>query len=414
MTFVASILALCPGLASAQIRVVYPTGTFPTDVENVRSAVDAGGTVVLKATDASGTPTAFDFGAPAPGGGSVVMGREVTVVGESVGEEMTTIRGGYFPLRGIAAPGRIVVRGIHFDGPGGNAFNFIFSDSAEFSSNKITGVVGDLLPDGISEGIGIFGFRYSGEFVITENVIDGFDADAADGVVLIDGAGARISANEIDGSHTAGIGILFPSGPVGIEDNHVVPGPGDPSFDPGNGIFGLSPRAGGTFHISGNRVDAENPNADGIALGGFGRPVVGAVIENNTVLMHDSLFGAISLYGDVTDTYIGQNRATGSGAFAMPAFTLGLLQKSNTFVGNNIAGFESDIADVFLDVDTEDTALVGFGGSVIDLGTNNHSTGFTKLEPGADLGQQISEAQERRRDVVEGMESPPSRHAAQG
>lgn len=412
--FAASVLALGPGLASAQVLVVYPTGTFPTDVENVRSALGAGGTVVLKATDVSGTPTAFDFGPPVPGGGSVVMRREVTVVGESVGEDMTTIRGGFFPLRGIGAPGRIVVRDIHFDGPGGNAFNFIFSDSAEFSSNKITGVVGDVFPDGVSEGIGVFGFRYSGEFVITDNVIDGFDADAADGIVLFEGSRARIVGNEINGSHTLGIGIISPSGPVGIEDNLVVPGPGDPSFDPGNGIFGINPHAGGTFNISGNRVDAENPNADGIAVGGFSRPVVGAVIENNQVLMHNSLFGAISLYGNVTDTYVGQNRATGSGAFALPAFTLGLLQRSNTFVGNNITGFESDIADVFLDINTEDTVLAGFGGSVIDRGTNNRITGFTKLTPDANLGQQISEAQALRRDAIEGMESPPPRRAVEG
>lgn len=31
--------------------VVYPTGTFPQDVENVQSAVNQGGTVLLKATE---------------------------------------------------------------------------------------------------------------------------------------------------------------------------------------------------------------------------------------------------------------------------------------------------------------------------------------------------------------------------
>jgi hypothetical protein len=248
--------------------------------------------------------------------------------------------------------------------------------------------------------------------VITDNVIDDFDADFADGIVLIDGADARILRNEIHGSHTLGISVISPSLPVKIEDNLVVPGPGDPSFEFGNGIIGFSPGPGGTFHITGNRVEAENPQADGIALvGGDRQPVFGAVIEKNEVLMHDSLFGAISLYGSVTDTFVGQNRAEGTGAFALQAFTFGLPQRSNAFIGNNIARFESDIADVFLDVDTEDTVLVGFSGTVIDLGTNNIVTSFTKLGPGADLGQQISEAQAQRRERIETMASPLSRRA---
>jgi hypothetical protein len=128
-----------------EFTIVHPTGNFPTDVENVQAAADAGGTVVLKATDPLGAPKAFNFGPPQPGGGSVIISRAVTILGESVRNHVTTIRGGLFPLRGINATGRIVIRGIRFDGAGGNAFNFIFSDSAEFSSNKITGVVGDVI-----------------------------------------------------------------------------------------------------------------------------------------------------------------------------------------------------------------------------------------------------------------------------
>jgi hypothetical protein len=397
---------------TSDFTIVRPTGNFPTDVEIVQAAADAGGTVVLKATDAQGAPRAFNFGLPQPGGGSVIIRRAVTILGESVGNHVTTIRGGYFPLRGIFATGRIVVRGIFFDGPGGNGFNFIFSDSAEFSSNVITGVVGDVLPNGTSEGIGVFGFMYSGEFVIADNVIDGFDADSADGILLIDGAEASILRNEIHGSHSGGIAIFFPSALVTIEDNLVVTGPGDPSFLGGNGISGVGSLPGGNFHITGNRVEAENPLADGIAVFGEGsQPIVGAVIEKNEVLMHDSLFGAISLYDSVSDTYVGQNRAEGTGAFALQASTFGPLQSSNTFIGNNIARFESDIADVFLDFDTEDTVLVGFSGTVIDLGTNNSVTGFTKLGPGAHLGQQISAAQAQRRELIKTMESPLSRRA---
>lgn len=42
--------------------VVYPTGIFPTDVQNVQAAINQGGTVLLKATDTVGHPLAFNFG----------------------------------------------------------------------------------------------------------------------------------------------------------------------------------------------------------------------------------------------------------------------------------------------------------------------------------------------------------------
>ena len=45
---------------------VYPTGSFPLDMQNVQVAIDRGGTVILKATNAAGQPTPFDFGPPDP------------------------------------------------------------------------------------------------------------------------------------------------------------------------------------------------------------------------------------------------------------------------------------------------------------------------------------------------------------
>src|SRR5262245_2343042 len=52
------------GLASPAFAdtVVYPTGDPVQDVPAVQAAVDGGGTVLLKAVDASGAPQVFDFG----------------------------------------------------------------------------------------------------------------------------------------------------------------------------------------------------------------------------------------------------------------------------------------------------------------------------------------------------------------
>src|SRR5262245_61092052 len=80
--------------AGPSVTTVYPTGLFPLDVHNVQAAVDGGGTVLLKASTVSGTPTAFNFGAPQYGGGINIY-NDVELVGEHSGGSMTTIAGGF-------------------------------------------------------------------------------------------------------------------------------------------------------------------------------------------------------------------------------------------------------------------------------------------------------------------------------
>ena len=55
--------------------VVYPTGQYPADVNNVQAAVSAGGKVLLKATDTAGVFTPFNFGPAVEGSGTVLPER---------------------------------------------------------------------------------------------------------------------------------------------------------------------------------------------------------------------------------------------------------------------------------------------------------------------------------------------------
>jgi hypothetical protein len=118
--------------ASAQ-TVVRPTGDPQHDLAAVQGAVDAGGTVLLKARDARGRPRSFNFGEfPAgwinwsdPGadpsgfvalgiGGDVVrvedpsgtfyvsLDSDVRLVGEVSGGAITTIEGGTIPIRNFS------------------------------------------------------------------------------------------------------------------------------------------------------------------------------------------------------------------------------------------------------------------------------------------------------------------------
>jgi hypothetical protein len=125
-------------LLADSLKVVFPTGDPSLDVLAVRAAVadvDLGGTVLLKATNTLGDPTAFNFGQfeynlnfppNDPSGGGlmdinnhrVVITRGIVIQGETtVGGQMTTIQNGYqsFTVGGSAAPGGdVTIRGIHF------------------------------------------------------------------------------------------------------------------------------------------------------------------------------------------------------------------------------------------------------------------------------------------------------------
>ena len=115
--------------------------------------------------------------------------------------------------------------------------------------------------------------------------------------------------------------------------------------------------------------------------------------------MRDSLFGAVSLFGSISNAYVGGNRISGTGAFALDTFGLPHLVQSSTFLGNDISRFDASVADVFLDEFTQDTVLLGRSGTVIDLGVNNRITGFTNMG-GANVGKQIRDAIAAKHEAI--------------
>jgi hypothetical protein len=360
-------------------RVVFPTGEWPADVENVQAALDQGGTVLLKATDASGRWTAFNFGPTEPGGGSVNLTTDVRVRGESVRGHMTTIRGGFLPVQG-AVKVRAAISGIRFEGSGFLAIVIWSSSGLDIAGNVITDVVGD--PD-FGEAIGLFIWAVptpediSGTIVIADNVVAvdrGGVATYAEGVVVA-GAVADVSfiGNRVSGAHTLGT-LMYHTGRVSVLGNVVVTGAGNPDIEYGQGIVVNSPLEDGVL-IRDNAVVCAIPGEVGIEVIGRDEPVA-AVIERNAVVMHDPLSAAISLDGSVSNSRVLGNLVRGHGAYALEAFQIptGQAPSSNRFIGNNLSGFTSSVADVFFDVNTSDNLLVGRCASVLDLGTNNHTT----------------------------------------
>ena len=133
---------------------VYPTGSFPLDVQNVQTAIDGGGAIVLKATDANGQPTAFNFGPADPSGGGVNITTNVRIRGERTGQHATTINGGYIPIL-CANPVKSLIANIDFEGPLAAAIMLTSSNGTDIIGNQIDDVVGISLPVGFTDGDGI-------------------------------------------------------------------------------------------------------------------------------------------------------------------------------------------------------------------------------------------------------------------
>lgn len=398
-------IAVSPALAAA---VVYPTGTFPADVQNVQAGINQGGTILLKATDIGGAAKAFNFGPPVAGSGFVFQSNpDVTLLGETFKGQMTTITGGNVPIRVAFRSGRFTLRGIHLDTPRSIGVAITASGHAEIVSNVINDVVGS--PSGgftFGRGILVANDNVTGDLLIADNVINRVHAQVGYGIsASFYRATTTISGNTILGINLNGILLGGIVSPATIGGNLVIPGPAqDADVTAGNGIlFGHS--RGGPAWIANNTVVCENPLADGIAVVGGGAapfPANDSVVEKNDVTMHASLFGGVSLYDQVANNLVRANKIAGDGAFALQAaaFIPGSLADSNSFVGNNIFHFNSNTADVFLDVNSANTIFKGQSGTVIDLGAGNWVSGFTMKSMDQSLGQRMRQAQAVRRQAM--------------
>ena len=395
-------------------RVVYPTDQWPADVDNVQAAVAFGGTVLLKATDIAGRPTAFNFGVfeGDPCQRQVGLLGDVSLLGETAGDARTTIRGGYRPvLIGVSGcPGRIAphsgrtrVEGITFVGPVQAAIDIYKATDVVIRGNQIL----DVDARGIGVGVNVFGGgaqrRITGSVTIEDNIIQ-FQADPDDdfvhAIVVADvPADVEINRNRIltTQSFTGILVVRQVERTVRIIDNDVAPHPHAPGFE-GIGVYIYANdrwdqiRASApVYEVVGNRVVSESY---GIGLVGQRGSIDAPLIERNQISIAGDFPRAegLAFNGNVSDARIASNRFDGAGAFAIAvyAFEPGQVARANTFVGNNLTQFRAGTADVLLDASTFDTVLAGSAGTVIDEGAGNRITGMSKIGHGEHIGQQVA------------------------
>ncbi|MEO8678526.1 MAG: hypothetical protein ABI665_05740 [Vicinamibacterales bacterium] len=393
--------------------VVYPVGAFPQDVLNVQAAVDGGGNVLLKSTDSAGAPTPFEFGT-----GRVFLTQDVSINGETVNGLMTTIHRGVQPFRSVfGLPVTSAIQGIHFDGPVSAAVFLGFSRGFQFRGNLVSDVVGARF-GGQTKGQavwvteGVVPGGVSGTIVIADNVVERVFADLSYGVAFaVWDASTEITRNVFRDVKDTGILAVGGSQPISIVDNVVLGGAPYPGFfSVGNGI--VAGLGAGAIYIARNTVVCDNPFADGIAiegvvdfnpaLGGLPNEVpASAVVEKNDVTMHGSLFGGITIYGQLTSSLISNNQVAGDGGFAfgiLPFFG-DEVADGTVYRGNNISRFHASDADVFLDYTAQDTVFVGRAGTLVDFGAGNRITGFTNMAGGA--GPSIRAAQQQKRTLLQ-------------
>lgn len=443
-----SALAL-PALADA---VVYPSGDPGQDVAAVQAAVDGGGTVLLKAVDVNGVPQVFDFGEYPVGAvdwddtaGSVALGtsgdlvilivgdgavlfsvgNDVALVGETVGEAVTTIRGGNVPIRNFApigvsgglvfGLGKLRVEGIRFTEPAfqavylaqlgaipevqtlveeldldvgieirGNAFldpkpaiTFLWLAQAAMADGpagpvRIEGNVATFTPG-----------RFEAEQRQYE-IDHGMERrpEQLEGLSITDlHAPGELSGNTVTGPQVGLHVWLQGSDAVRITDNHVELNP--------VGFYGIACEGNHTYTIERNTVIAPGRFPDGISLWATD-PQVGinhSLLRHNRVVLDGSDFGGITLYAGGTGNQFLQNAVEGSGAYAIglasPFLPARFFSRENLLRGNQLSRFTYRFssfwgagADVLFDVNAIGNTLIGHSGLVRDLGQDNSATGW--------------------------------------
>ena len=391
-------LSMIAQAVNPHTTTVYPTGSFPLDVQNVQPAIDGGGTVILKATNTSGQPMAFNFGpADVHNDTRANLTSNVTILGERVGQSMTTINGGFAPFLGFA-PVRTHIEGIDFEGPMDTPIAIVRSTGAEIVGNVIRGLVPAPLifpfQGGETEGIFLAGNddpdnAITGRVRIANNLIEMSSSDFANGMQLDEvAADIEITGNTVHFLQTSGVilntGILVirSHGQANIVNNTVTMGPGAADVFP-IGIF-VGGHAEARYVISGNSVITDNPSADGMdALGTFS-PTHAAVITNNHIVMHSLIptSGGVALFGAVDSSIVSSNTIEGTNGNAIQILGLDstTVADSNHAVGNDISRDSPLVSDVFFGPFSTNNVFAGHCATYIDLGVGNQITCGTSIE----------------------------------
>lgn len=263
------------------------------------------------------------------------------------------------------------------------------SSGTSVIGNEIDNVVPRSLVQGftLADGIDVFpeagrpASDITGNLVISDNTFGDLGGEFSIGV-QVDSVAANVtisnntlqlgqSPDDPGFVNSAGIACIRCHSAVAISNNSIMIGQGF-VFD-GIIIFGDSDAR---YHVFNNTINCQGPIPDGIDV--FGQtdnpgPTVSAVIERNSIIVHNEIAG-IGLGGAVSNCTIQGNTVTGDAGAALIGSSLlpnGDTVSSNGFLNNDIASVNASIASIFFDTNTLNNLVRGQCVSVLDLGTGN-------------------------------------------
>ncbi len=404
-----AMLAFAGTLAARAITVV-GTGDPKVDVPAVQAAVDRGGRVVLKGHFSfDAPPTVVELPSLWFSGqamGMVRISKVVAISGTLDDQgEMPIIEGGSNPFY-VEAPGaQVTIQGLHFVHSKALVVRVVAAGGLVIAANRIEGVVrdskfvcgicvgtspGDVPPN--ASNLGQSG-NVSGTLWIANNDIDMQATDGGNYLgIAVSAVGKSpdkeadlyISGNKITNSNERPINIYSVGGRAYIERNVITTtgGLGVNVMPSGDVIHIVGP---GSFVIAHNYIDCAW--ASGLQAGirlqtRPDEPVSHAIVVDNDVNMlapEGTVFGitsaAIEIRGSGDGNMVLNNRIRGRANFAISvaASTPGSadatgVPQNTTFIMNDLTGFKSSRADVFVDADGTNTVVVGRQSTVEDHG----------------------------------------------
>ncbi len=389
------------GTVVGQLITVVGTGNPSLDVPAVQAAVGQGGQVTLKghfSFEAAPTvveqPSLFYSG---PAMGMVLVSKAVVISGVlDEGGEMTSIEGGTTPFY-VDAPGaQVTIQRLHFVHSKALVIRVIAGSGLVIAANRIEGVVrdskfvcgievstspGDVPPNAgqLRQSANVFGTLW-----IANNDIDLQATDGANylGICALavgkfpdKEADLYVSGNTITNSNERPINIYAVGGRAYIERNVITTtgGLGVNVMPSGDVIHIVGP---GSYLIAHNTIDCAW--ASGLQAGirlqtRPDEPLSQAIVVDNDVNMsapEGTVFGltsaAIEIRGASDGNMVLNNRIRGRANFALsvaasiPGSSDATGVPTNTtFVMNDLQGFRSAQADLFVDTGAANTIAVG-------------------------------------------------------
>jgi hypothetical protein len=399
ISMIGSVAALA-GTLAAQPVVVTGTGDPNKDVAAVQAAVDQGGRVVLMGH------FSFDRPATAPAGATfsrmVTVSKTITISGSpDQNGDMPTIERGEWPFFVDALNAHVTIQGLHFVRPIGGAMwvyavsglavigcrieniepSAAFGMEAGQAGPVSTAIFAGADPHPPSATQLGKPENFSGTMAILNNDIDVGVTPGLEtlGVVLFNVGRSPdkevdiyVSGNNIRNATEPAINFRVVGGRASAERNVIttgVTGAGDAIRAVGSGVY----------LIAHNSIDCGWASGADTGINVFATqfsPEASAVIVDNDLTMsapEGTVFAAnsagIEIRGFARGNAVLNNKIRGRANAALAMIDQnGGMPGSNSLVANDLDGFQSSLADIFVDVGVTNTFVIGRQAHVEDRG----------------------------------------------